>query len=115
MTEPLYLAEVYDPVTGTFSPTGDMTVGRVAHTATLLTNGKVLITGGFLGLLSGSAHGNLSNAEIYNPESGSFTITDSMHANRFWHSATRLLDGSVLIAGGSDGDNSEASAEIYKY
>src|SRR4051812_20744899 len=59
-------AELYDPSTGTFSRTGDMTVSRQGHTATLLADGRVLIAGG----------GNLApltSAELYEPATGRFT------------------------------------------
>jgi hypothetical protein len=59
-------AEVYDPATGTFSRTGDMTADRGLHTATLLKNGKVLIAGG---VLYGVGAGLSSSAEVYTPAS----------------------------------------------
>ena len=94
-------AEIYSPATGTFSPTGDMTSRRGSHTATLLPNGKVLITGGFTEYVTNRT---LSSAEIYDPATGSFRAIGSMNVKRTWHTATPLNDGRVLIVGGFDNE-----------
>jgi len=109
---PLQSAEVYDPATGIFSPVGTMVTGRLAHTATLLPNGKVLIAGGFKEYSGGYI--SYSSTEIYDPVAASFSSGSPMNATRFWHSATALADGSVLVAGGIGGDSPQVSAEIYK-
>jgi len=95
---------------GTFTATGNMTTPRSGHTATLLTNGKILITGGAAG------SDLLTAAELYDPVSGTFKRTGDLTAARAGHTATLLPDGKVLIAGGSiDAQASipSRSAEVY--
>jgi hypothetical protein len=83
---------------------GSMSTGRLGHTATTLSNGNVLVTGGQTATSYSSA-----SAEIYSPATRRFTPAASMNVARSGHTATLLPDGRVLIAGGTV-DN---SAEIY--
>lgn len=92
-------AEIYDPTTGKFSYTGDLITGRGAHSATLLADGKVLITGGYDQYLTDHT---LNSAEIFNPSTGQFSVTGNLTVKRQWHSTTLLDDGRVLITGGFD-------------
>ena len=104
-------AELYDPTTGTFSPTGSMATARGFHTATLLADGRVLIAGGDpAGWVADRPD---ASAEIYDPTTGTFSPTGSMATTRGFHTATLLADGRVLIAGGENGAGSLASAELY--
>ena len=93
---------------GTFARTGDMVGSRTQHTATLLQNGKVLITGGATYVAGNYSSGELATAELYDPATGTFSATGSMSTARRMHTATLLPDGRVLIVGGFVG-----SAEIY--
>jgi len=94
------LAELYDPITGTFRATGSLQTARLNPTVTLLGNGDVLVAGGYEGTSSGTP---LATAEIYDPQSGHFTATGSMGTGRRNATATRLPDGRVLVAGGYNG------------
>ena len=95
-------AELYDPATGRWSSTGSMTVARTYFTATLLPNGKVLVTGGDPDPASGgSVPGATATAELYDPSTGRWSMTGSMAFPRSLHTATLLPNGKVLVAGGS--------------
>jgi phosphatidylserine/phosphatidylglycerophosphate/cardiolipin synthase-like enzyme len=108
-------AELFNPKSGTFSPTGPMTAARASHSATLLSDGRVLLTGG---IRTEGGETSLASAELYDPKSGTFTATGPMTDGRTFHEATLLADGRVLVTGGDpDGWKYDgpflASAEIY--
>ncbi len=108
-------AELYDSESNSFSYTGSMTDAREGHTATLLSDGRVLVTGGCNNTLGDKVVCDrfLASAEIYDPETGQFTVTGSMRTPRMNHTASLLPGGKVLIVGGSDGTAPLDSAEIY--
>src|ERR1700733_5791051 len=87
-----------------FVYTGSLNPERDYHTATVLSNGMVLVVGGV-----GSSSDGLDSAELYDPATGIFTPTGSMSTARVYHTATLLNNGMVLIAGGEY----LASAELY--
>ena len=94
--------------------TSVLTSGRAAHTATLLNDGKVLITGGFSAATIPAPA--LDTAELYDPTANTFTaLTSRMQSVRTEHAATRLADGRVLLTGGqtnNDGDGTN-TAELF--
>jgi len=103
-------AQLYEPISGTWTATGTMN-GSNWRTATLLLDGRVLVTDG----------GGSGSAELYDPDAGTWTVTGSMVEARSWQSATLLPDGMVLVAGGMSSTGSGGdevvllmdSAELY--
>jgi hypothetical protein len=92
--------------TAEWTSAGTMNTARVYQTATLLNDGTVMVTGGWVN----ATVGNTATAEIYNPTANTWTLVGSMANARDWHTATLLSDGRVLVAGG---DAKGTSAEIY--
>jgi hypothetical protein len=108
---------LYDPSAVTFSSAGDATEWY-SRTATLLGDGTVLIAG--LNYRYGYPT-STSHADLYDPVAGTFSGTGNMVVGRIFHTATLLLDGTVLLAGGARWDGSSngpwpyvGTAEIYR-
>ena len=108
-------AEIFDTNTGTFAATGNMTVPRENHTATLLTSGKVLITGGSDGALGNNTPvvTLYASSETFDPSTGQFTAAGMMAAQRDFHTANLLASGKVLVAGGDSASQTNATADLF--
>lgn len=109
-TEILRTAEIYDPVAGAFTATGPMLYRRMYDAAgtVALADGRILVSGGCVNL-GGSSGGfqvcqGVTHSEIYDPATGQFASTGPLAGPRNLHIATRLADGRVLVATGSDSD-----------
>jgi hypothetical protein len=83
---PIRSAELFDPSTGTFEPTGDLVAPLAQGYATLLADGRALL------------FGQDSSAEIYEPGTGTFSAAPDVPLNG---EAVSLTDGRVVIAGGA--------------
>jgi len=89
-----YSAELYDPVLGSFGPTGAVD-SRIFSSYTLLADRRVLIAGG-----SDLAYNTLASAELYDPSTGTITPTGNMTTPRDAPNAVLFNDGKVFIVGG---------------
>src|SRR5437016_1977361 len=78
-------AELFDPIAGTWMPTGSMTSPRQGHAAAALADGKILVSGGQL-----QACLSNSSAELFDPDTGAWTSTGSMNSPRTRHFATLI-------------------------
>ena len=99
-------AELFDPISKTWSAAGNLGTARAQHTATRLSNGKVLVAGG-------RGAGPLNSVELYDPTTGLWSSTGPLQAARLAHTATLLPNGKVLVAGGAGASGVLASAELY--
>jgi galactose oxidase-like protein len=109
---PLNTAEIFDPESGTFIRTGDMSAPHYLATATMLDNGDVLVVGGWT--IRGPLVVGMRDAEVYQPETNRFVSVGQTNVPRLTNTATLLNDGEVLIAGGvADKALITASVEFY--
>ena len=101
-------AEIFDPATGRFSPTGRLHLSRDDHQAVLLPDGRVLIAGGW------TSGGVTSTTELYDPHKGTFAAGPDMTSRRAGFTAVAMSDGRVLLAGGDTANHKEtATADIF--
>jgi hypothetical protein len=116
--------ELYDPLAEMFQAAGQMSRPRYNHSTTLLPDGTVFIAGGepaecsFRGPFSICAGGTTASVESYDPVTGRSTFLGNMIARRSGQTATLLMNGTVLLAGGNTGDrgsvlSASQTAEIY--
>lgn len=109
-------AEIFDPVTRTFRATaGPLAKARVFHTATLLSDGRVLIVGG-----AGADTYDVAEVELYDPGTRTFSTVATLSTKRSNHTAVRTSGTSsnvddVLVAGGKGPDGTTTSVEIVSY
>ncbi len=107
-------AELYDPANGTWVDKGSLNVARFMHTATLLPDGKVLVAGGVAGFPQPSWN-VINTAELYDPDTGQWSLVGSLNKGTFRHTATLLRNGKVLVAGGwKENGHSVSGTEIYE-
>jgi large repetitive protein len=112
-------AELFDPASGHFTATGSLSQARAHASATLLPNGKVLVLGGTQTMPPSGGGASpvpvpvsIASAELYDPADGVFQSAGKLLIARDSHSATLLVDGTVLVAGGySHGFDGDAQPE----
>lgn len=109
-------AELYDPVSGQFTAAGRMSTPRENHSATWLSPsvvtgalaGNVLVAGG------GDVNAPTDNAEVFNPQTETFSRVGAMTTARTLQAAVLLANGKVLIAGGLGSEpETLVSAELF--
>ncbi len=94
-------------VVGTCSASGSLAQSRYGHTATVLSNGKVLVAGGY----SGTTY--LNSAELYDPATGTWVATGALSQPRYQASVSLLPNGKVLVAGGHNNSVYTATTDLY--
>jgi len=98
---PTATAEVYDPVTDSYTQVGNMTEARVTPPLLAISTGKVLVMG------------SDTKVDLFDPSANTFSATGQMQVARGAYGFSRLNNGTVLVAGGSSSSGNLTSAEIY--
>ena len=98
-------AELYSPASGTFAATGKMAGVRMYHSAVLLPNGKVLVSGGLYTYKPRLRYAvATTSAEVFDPATGLWSSAGNMTTARAYHSSTVMPNGKVLVVGGGTAD-----------
>jgi hypothetical protein len=104
-------SELYDPATGTWSVSGPPSLVRHDATASLLPDGRVLLAGGMSGT---SGPQPTAAADVYDPDTGTWSLGATLQTGRSMHAASVLQDGRVLVVAGMGLEDytTLASAEV---
>lgn len=105
-------AELFDPTDGSFTPTAPMGADRARHVAVLLEDGRVWLAGGVTG--SGGDYQPIADTEYFDPDDGSFSPGPPLPTPRDLFTATRLLDGHVLLVGGRNDATTLQDAYLFE-
>ena len=89
--------DIFNPNTSKWTIAAPLLIPRGSHTATLLNDGRVLVTGG-----SNTDSLGLRECEIYDPIANSWETVAPMNDIRYTHSALLLPNGNVFVSGGPD-------------
>jgi hypothetical protein len=104
---PFREAEIFDPTTGRWTATGSMATGRSSQFAIRLSDGRVLVAGGYADV-AGCTNNSTWRAEIWDPSTKLWSDAPHMIKPRSDPSGVVLPDGRVLVAGGFLVDNCTA-------
>ena len=98
---------VIDPGADSWLPARPLHDSRAFATTTVLTDGRVLVTGG------GSSAQASPTAELYDPKTGTWSSTGAMPVATVGAGSVLLPDGRVLVVGGAAGSGVLAAAQLY--
>jgi hypothetical protein len=102
LPNPTATAEIYDPATGTFTPTGAMKWARSDHAAILLPTGQVMVAGGYLSATwdgTGTIWSYPTETELYDPDTGAFSVMDKLAFGLDRPKLALMQDGDVFVGG----------------
>jgi hypothetical protein len=94
--------ELYNPATGTYTPTANMSTPRVMHAACKLADGRVMVAGGTASLVDviTAATGSLQSVEIYSPANGTWSSGAAIGGRRLAPALALLPNNQIMISGG---------------
>jgi hypothetical protein len=110
----LNTAEIFDPSTGMFTPTGSLNIGRFGHSATLLPDDRVMVLGGTTTEDIGPSP-QVQTAEVYDPGTGKFRFLGYTALGRGLRAITLLNNGRYLLAGGYNQNDSPTETTEFFY